>query len=162
MLIRDTGFKAKFLWIHLFLRKSPPKGISDSLSKLMERRNSIVHYKWKPKAEDHEIGLESSVMKAKVCLRYIESMIDVHLMSNSEEKLTEIRKLLYSKYRGIKKSLRELIRDTEEKPVKYWGKNGTFQASQNQKWRSAVKKKKPIQITTPNGSKGYFLVDSNL
>jgi hypothetical protein len=98
MLIRDTGFKAKFLWIHCLLRRKPRKAILDSLNTLSEIRNQIVHYKWKPWDDSASERSRAALKKAHAGLTYLRHLVDERLLAGSKKQLKVLEGLIRARY----------------------------------------------------------------
>jgi hypothetical protein len=94
MLIRDTGFKAKLLWVQCLLRRRPRKRLFDALVSLAEARNQILHYKWKPRDDDTGRQQKSVLRRAKPALMYLDRIMDSRLMAGSKTQIAQLRRII--------------------------------------------------------------------
>lgn len=71
-LIRDTSYKSKFSWLLRLFGKEPFRRSQINLIiKLMETRNSFVHYKWKVEKEQADKEIEAILSKIGKTVKYV-------------------------------------------------------------------------------------------
>jgi len=96
ILIRDTGFKAKLLWVQCLLRRKHRKRFFNALVSLAELRNQMLHYKWKPSDDGADRQHKSTLRRAKPALRYLDRILDSRLMVGSKTQVTRLRQEIAS------------------------------------------------------------------
>lgn len=129
-IIRETGFKSKFLWLHILLRRKPNKSMFEGLVKLFELRNQIIHYKWKPTPDEKDAEDEIILKKAKPSLNFLAKILKDRLLYKSEVQLTKTRDLFNQIFEGVftKKSLKAIILEASESEKKLASKKQKPQA----------------------------------
>src|SRR5262249_44891784 len=79
-LIRETSYKAKCSWLLHLAGGKPFSGAQhNSICKLMELRNSFVHYKWKPASEQMDKEIDAVVDGAEKIVNYIRRYKNKHI-----------------------------------------------------------------------------------
>ncbi|MBV8856780.1 MAG: hypothetical protein JOZ02_07460 [Acidobacteria bacterium] len=71
-MVRDTSYRAKVSWLLRILGVKPLSAAhSNRIFKLMELRNSFVHYKWKPESEQQQKELTDIINAIEKTVRYL-------------------------------------------------------------------------------------------
>jgi hypothetical protein len=71
-LIRDSSYKAKCTWLlHVLGVKAINVAHTNRIFKLMELRNSYVHYKWKPENEQTSQEMEKLLEQIEKTVKYL-------------------------------------------------------------------------------------------
>jgi hypothetical protein len=99
ILIRDTGFKAKLLWVQCLLRRKHKKRFFDALVSLAELRNQMLHYKWKPSDNGADRQQRSALRRAKPALRYLDHILNLRLMAGSKTQISRLRREIASSFK---------------------------------------------------------------
>ncbi len=91
-LLRESSYRAKSSWL-LRIFGVRPLNLSHAnlIMKLMEIRNSFVHYKWKPKNEQAIKEIEVIVNEVEKTIKYLR-YFEVHHLARMPEK--RVRKML--------------------------------------------------------------------
>jgi hypothetical protein len=92
-LVRETSYKAKCSWLLRLTGGKPfTEAQHNSICKLMDLRNSFVHYKWKPENEQMEKEIVAVVDGADKIVNYIRRYKNKHVFGNHKKKVYQIAK----------------------------------------------------------------------
>lgn len=70
--IRDSSYKAKGSWLlRVFGVRSIDQSHMNTIAKLMEIRNSFVHYKWKPSSEEAKREITALLERIEKTVKYL-------------------------------------------------------------------------------------------
>ena len=80
VMIRDSSYRAKMGWLLRLLGANRiPESHQSRIVKLMELRNSFVHYKWKASTEESEEELKRTLGEMSGTVRYLQYFERKHL-----------------------------------------------------------------------------------
>lgn len=92
-LIRDTSYRAKCSWLlHIFGIKAIGAVHLNRITKLMELRNSYVHYKWKPHNEQVTKEVNVVVQEIEKTINYLRGFEAKYLRLTSPRKVNRLLK----------------------------------------------------------------------
>jgi len=92
MLLRETSYRAKASWVlRVFGVKPIDEGHANTITKLMDLRNSFVHYKWKLENEQTTRELKSILERIEKTVKYVQYFENKYLSRIPRRK---VRKLL--------------------------------------------------------------------
>lgn len=92
-IIRDSSYKAKCSWLlHIFGIKAIDAIHANRIFKLMELRNSYVHYKWKPKNEQMYKEIEVILVQIEKTVKYLRTFEAKYLGFVSHRKVMKLFK----------------------------------------------------------------------
>lgn len=92
-LTRETSYKAKCSWLLHILGGKPVHILHlNRINKLMELRNSFVHYKWRPMSEQMESETKSVLENIDKTIKYLSYYRSNHLDLASKQKIRKVLK----------------------------------------------------------------------
>lgn len=92
-LIRDSSYRAKCSWLlHIFGIRALDNTHINTITKLMELRNSYVHYKWKPENEQLKKELEAMLGQIEKTVKYIRYFEAKYLALTSQRRVSRLLK----------------------------------------------------------------------
>jgi hypothetical protein len=92
-IIRDTSYRSKSSWLpRAFGGKSFSKTHINLIVKLMEARNSFVHYKWKAVNEQANNEIKVILSKIEKTVKYIRDYERKHILGVSKKKIWQLSK----------------------------------------------------------------------
>lgn len=93
-IIRDTSYRSKSSWLlHLLGAESFNKSHVNLIVKLMEARNSFVHYKWKIMNEQIDNELKAVLSKIEKTVRYIRNYEQKYILRVSKRRIGKMVKI---------------------------------------------------------------------
>jgi hypothetical protein len=93
-IIRDTSYRSKSSWLPRTLGgKSFSKTHINLIVKLMEARNSFVHYKWKAVSEQANNEIKVVLSRIEKTVKYIRNYERKHILGISKKKIWQLSKL---------------------------------------------------------------------
>lgn len=94
-LIRDTSYRAKCTWVFRLLDCEPfDTEQLNLIIRVMETRNSFIHYKWKSKSPQATQEPEVTLSRVEESVGYIQQYEAEHLLGLSRDEIAQIAKLL--------------------------------------------------------------------
>ena len=92
-IIRDTSYRSKSSWLpRAFGGKSFSQAHVNLIVKLMEVRNSFVHYKWKAVNEQRNNEIKVILSKVEKTVKYIRDYERKHILGVSKKKIRQLSK----------------------------------------------------------------------
>lgn len=77
-LLKDTQFRAKYLWVHLVFQENVRKEQFHRAALIGSVRNEFVHYKWEGRSDDedakHTARLKGAIQAAEPLVKYLSAM----------------------------------------------------------------------------------------
>ncbi len=92
-IIRDTSYRSKSSWLpRAFGGKSFSQAHVNLIVKLMEARNSFVHYKWKAVNEQRNREIKAILSTIEKTVKYIRDYERKHILGISKKKIRQLSK----------------------------------------------------------------------
>lgn len=90
-IIRDTSYKSKISWLPVVFGKRPFKESQiKMIVKLMEIRNSFIHYKWQPNNANIKKELEEIILNVEKIVKYVRSYESKYVIGLSKRRIKKM------------------------------------------------------------------------